>query len=163
MRCRRWLAFAAALAPSACTDPVLETKLDALGPEPGPYAPGPNHRAGAPCTVCHAEGSSARSAFDLGGTVYARASSKEGLPGVKVRLFDSEGDQLGVITNQVGNFFLREGELGAVDFPVWVELEYQGELTAMQSPMFRERSCATCHSDPPGPSHAGHVYLWDDP
>lgn len=170
--CRRWfgalrrgsLTVAAALTlASACKDPVLEARVEALGPDTGPYPAGPNHRAGAPCTLCHMEGSAASSPFDLGGTVYARVSPKQGLGGVKVRLFDNEGDELGVVTNEVGNFFLRKGELGPIDFPIWVELEYQGEVTAMQAPIFRERSCASCHTDPAGPTSPGHVYFREEP
>ncbi len=144
---------------TACKDPVLVKRAESLDPDTGPYEEGPNHRAGFPCTFCHAEGSTARSVFDIAGTVYAHAGTNEALRGVQVRLFDRDGDELTVTTNESGNFFLREGELAPVDFPIWAKLEYQGEVTAMQTPIFRERSCAACHSDPATPQSAGRVYL----
>ncbi len=34
-------------------DPVHDEEVAALGPEPGGGAPGPEHRPGQPCLVCH--------------------------------------------------------------------------------------------------------------
>lgn len=147
---------------TACEDPVLTERARSLGPDPGPYEEGPNHRAGFPCTWCHQKGSLSRPYFDLGGTVYARASSDEPLPGARVVLFDRHGKNQTLVSNQVGNFFLEEGAL-ELEFPLWVKLEYQGEVTAMQTPIFRERSCAACHMDPANSKRAGRVYLWEDP
>ncbi|MBK8994433.1 MAG: hypothetical protein IPM35_01585 [Myxococcales bacterium] len=146
---------------SACKDPTRVERAEALGPDTGPYEEGPNHRAGFPCTWCHSAGSTAESHFDIAGTVFARASTRQALPDVRVRLFDQDGDEVSVRTNVAGNFFLREGELAPVDFPIWIQLEYQGEVTAMQTPIFRERSCAGCHRTPPSPQSPGHIYVWE--
>jgi len=151
-----------ALSCTACRDPVLEERANSLGPDPGPYEEGPLHRAGFPCTWCHAAGGRTGPHFDLAGTVYARPSSNEALQGVQVHLFDSTGKQQTLVSNEVGNFFFVEGDL-TLDFPLWVKLEYQGEVTAMQTPIYRETSCATCHRDPTSPSTVGRVYLWEDP
>jgi hypothetical protein len=145
----------------ACEDPVLEARAKSLGPDKGPYEEGPYHRAGDPCTWCHTEGGSADSSFDLAGTVYARRDSTEPLPAVQVRLFDANGGQLTLESNQAGNFFVPDGEL-SLEFPMWVKLEYQGEVTAMQTPIRRERSCAACHMDPRSPTSAGRVYFVED-
>ncbi len=75
---------------------------------------------------------------------------------------DRHGKSQTLVSNQVGNFFLEEGAL-ELEFPLWVKLEYQGEVTAMQTPIFRERSCAACHMDPANSKRAGRVYLWEDP
>jgi hypothetical protein len=144
----------------ACEDPVLREHEQSLGPDTGGYPEGPYHRAGTPCTWCHAEGGSASPHFDLAGTVYSRAGSQQALAGVNVHVFDESGRQATLQSNEAGNFFLGNGDL-ELDFPLWVKLEYQGEVTAMQTPIRRERSCAACHLDPAGASSAGHVYLWE--
>lgn len=146
---------------SACEDPVLKARAESLGPDLGPYEEGPFHRAGAPCTWCHTKGGDGESKFDLAGTVYDRAGSDRALSGVQVRLFDKHGKTQTLYSNEAGNFFLSEGDL-QLDFPLWVKLEFQGETTAMQTPIFRERSCAACHMDPASPERAGRVFLWED-
>ncbi|MCK6532804.1 MAG: carboxypeptidase-like regulatory domain-containing protein [Polyangiaceae bacterium] len=154
--------LAAALVASGCRDPVLEAKADALGPDPGPYEEGPLHRAGFPCNHCHARGGRASPHFDLAGTVYADKDAAEGLEGVTVRLFDSTGRQQSVTTNAVGTFALGEGAL-ELDFPLWVRLELGDEVRSMQSPIFRERSCAACHRNPASPNRHWQVHLRGDP
>jgi hypothetical protein len=143
-----------------CKDPMLTERAESLGPDRGTYEIGPNHRAGFPCTWCHAKGSIAEPRFDLGGTVYSRADSDEALQGVRVRLFDRHGKEQTLESNQAGNFYFAEDEL-ALEFPLWVKLEYGDEVTAMQTPIFRERSCAGCHLDPASPTSAGRVYLYE--
>lgn len=158
----RWLLFVSlALCASACRDPALDAKAEALGPDYGPYEEGPLHRAGFPCTYCHAKGGKTGPHFDLAGTVYEKKDSPDGLPGVTVRLFDAKGRQQTVGTNEVGTFFLEEDEL-ELEFPLWVRLEYGDEKRCMKTPIHRERSCAACHFDPAGPSRTFRVYLRDD-
>jgi hypothetical protein len=146
-----------AVAATGCEDPVLREREKSLGPDTGAYPEGPYHRAGDPCTWCHTEGGSA-DPLDLAGTVYARKRSKEPLEGVVVRLFDRAGRQATLRSNLAGNFFFEQEEL-PLSFPLWVQLEYEGEVTAMQTPIRRERSCAACHRDPASPSSVGHVFL----
>ncbi len=145
-----------------CNDPVAQKRAESLGPDTGPYPEGPYHRAGAPCTWCHDKGSTASPHFDIAGTVYERAESEQGLEGVVVRLFDKSGRQQTVTSNLAGNFFLDDGAL-TLDFPLWVKLEYQDTTIAMQSPIFRERSCSACHLSPKGPSSVGPVFLREGP
>lgn len=145
---------------AGCDDPVLEQRRESLGPDTGNYEEGPYHRAGTPCTWCHAPGGSAEPNFDLAGTVYAHKNTTEALEGVVVRLFDSAGRQTTLTSNLAGNFFFDEDDL-SLEFPLWVQLEYQGEVTAMQTPIRRERSCGACHRDPAGPGTVGHIYLWE--
>ncbi|MBI3203700.1 MAG: hypothetical protein HYZ29_19330 [Myxococcales bacterium] len=152
----------AALFASGCRDPMLEAKADALGPDPGPYEEGEKHRAGFPCTHCHVSGGRASPHFDLAGTVYADKDAARGLEGVTVRLFDASGRQQTKATNEVGTFFFEEGEL-ELDFPLWVRIELGDEVRSMQNPIFRERSCATCHRNPAGPSRRWQVHLRGDP
>lgn len=158
---RLGLILAASVLLLSCEDPVREQRAESLGPDEGPYEEGPLHRAGDPCTWCHSKGGEDPH-FDLAGTVYARRDSKDALGGVKVRLFDEQGHEQTLVSNEVGNFFFSEGDL-ALKFPIWVKLEYQGEVTAMQTPIQRERSCAACHRHSTSPSSPGHIYLWEEP
>ena len=58
-----------ALTSLSCTDPVLDDQIEALGPETG--NPGPTHRPGQPCVLCHSQlGPASDSVFLLAGTVY---------------------------------------------------------------------------------------------
>jgi hypothetical protein len=147
---------------TACEDPVLSAKADSLGRDQGPYEAGPLHRAGDPCGWCHAKGGKAHPYFDVAGTIYAHQSSSEALPGALIHLFDRHGKQVTLQSNQTGNFFAGEGELG-LEFPLWVAVERDGKTTKMITPIFRERSCSACHLEPQSPSSAGRVFLWEDP
>jgi hypothetical protein len=145
----------------ACDDPALREKAESLGRDPGPYKNGPLHRAGQPCTWCHAEGGIARGhKLDLAGTVYVTKGQPEPLVGATIRVFDRKGRQATLYSNAAGNFFFAEGEL-TLPFPLWVEVESGGTTKPMKTPIFRERSCSACHLDPAGPSSAGPVYLID--
>lgn len=155
------LALLTALLASGCEDPTSAARIESLGPEPGDYPVGPSHRPGQPCTWCHSEGGNAEP-FDLAGTIFLRPGSRAPATSVRVRLFGPDGKQRSALTNDAGNFFFRRGELG-LSHPLWVKLEGQGQLRAMQTPLRRERSCAGCHRDPAGPSSAGHIYLLEDP
>lgn len=146
----------------ACEDPVHADKVDALGPEPGPYEKGPLHRAGQPCTVCHGGKGPGGPTFDIAGTVFLSPSVTQGVWGAKVVLYDKHGNQDAYVTNEVGTFFAEEGHL-TLDFPLWVAIEANGKRVRMQTPIFRETACAACHADPAGPSSVGHVYLEETP
>lgn len=147
---------------SACRDPTLDAKIEALGPDPGPYEEGEKHRAGFPCTWCHSRAGGTDPYFDLAGTVYEDKDAPVGLPGVTVRLFDGKGRQKAIETNEVGTFFVEEGAL-KLEFPLWVRLEHGNETRLMTTPIFRERSCAACHRDPTGPSRRWRIHLKGDP
>ncbi len=143
-----------------CRDPVADARVDSLGPEPGPYEQGPDHRPGQPCTWCHRPGGESPH-FDLAGTVFLRSDSKEPARSVVVQLFDSSGRTRTRVTGVSGNFHFEEDEL-ELEFPLWVRLEFEGQVRAMHTPIFRERSCGACHGDPASPSKAGHVFLLED-
>lgn len=159
---RLLLLSALAWLPLGCDDPALQAKADALGPDPGPYEEGPLHRAGFPCTYCHAKGGKTGPHFDLAGTIYSEHDSTEGRAGVTVRLFDRNGRQQTAKTNEVGTFFFEEGEL-ELEFPLWVRVEDGERTRQMETPIHRERSCAACHRNPAGPSRRWQVYLGKDP
>lgn len=154
--------LALALGGVACEDPVHDERVDALGPEPGPYPQGPLHRAGQPCTVCHGGKGPGSPTFDLAGTVFVSKNDRRGLVGAKVILYDQFGNTDAYFTNEVGTFIADEGFL-SLDFPLWVALELNGERVRMKTPIFRETACGTCHADPASQDSVGHVYFEDAP
>ncbi|MBK7586388.1 MAG: hypothetical protein IPI67_40145 [Myxococcales bacterium] len=145
---------------SACQDPVHSAKVDALGPEPGPDGPGPFHRPGQPCTVCHGGLGPGKPEFELAGTVFESPDSVTGVDGVRVFLMDKHGNTDSLWSNWVGNFFATAGEL-TVQRPFWVRLESGDHTIEMKTPVERATACAECHSDPASQSSAGHVYLYE--
>ena len=156
-----WFGLVLVAVAAGCTDPVAEQRVDSLGPEPGTYPQGPNHRPGQPCTWCHGEGGG-EEPFDLAGTVFLRTGSKQPAPAVRVRIFDRQGREHSKLTSESGNFFFAEGEL-ELDYPLWVKIEGGGQVRSMRTPIYRESSCAGCHGESASPSSAGVVYLEEDP
>jgi hypothetical protein len=137
-------------------DPMRDRAEDALGPEAPGETPGPTHRAGQPCAVCHREDGPAR-AFVAAGTIFERRGERKGAEGVIVELTDRFGARRVVMTNAAGNFFVNRDDWPAA-FPVGVRLVVDGQPRAMQTVIQRESSCAKCHSDPSGPTSAGALY-----
>jgi hypothetical protein len=160
----RSLAAPAALAGLAllgCRDPAVEAEIAALGPEAAAVPVGPLHRPNQPCLVCHQEGGNA-SAFLFGGTVYFDGTDSRPVANVAVVFLDSAGRIHRTLTNCAGNFFVRTTDW-EVRLPVWTSLVAGEHTIHMESPIFREGSCAACHFRPAGPRSAGHVFLSDDP
>jgi hypothetical protein len=160
------LVLAAAAGPTSCgnplnDDPVRDESIAALGPEPGDVRPGPLHRPGQPCVVCHSDAGNAPS-FSLGGTVYVDKDSRVPVSDVAMVVIDAKNLIFKTNTNCAGNFFVRTAEFSP-HYPIWLSLRAPGVARDMDSPVYREGSCAPCHSDPRSPTSAGHVYLVDDP
>jgi hypothetical protein len=140
----------------ACADPVRDAAIADLGAESPGVPVGPLHRPGQPCLACH--NADEASAFSVAGTVYAREGTHTPLKDVGVRLVDAAGRKFDATTNCAGNFFVRPSEF-VVQYPLWVTLAVGEHTIDMESPVFREGSCAPCHSDPKGPASAGPVYF----
>lgn len=159
---RRLLSLLLLVAASfGCTDPVWDERVKSLGPEPGPHPEGPLHRPGQPCTWCHRSGGEAEPAFALAGTAFVRASSPEPLVGATVHIFESSGRRVSLPTNAAGSFYLSSDV--KLDYPLWIRLEHGGVTRTMQSPIFRESSCAPCHLREAGPTSPGPIVLEDPP
>lgn len=139
--------------------------------------PGPLHRPGQPCLVCHsgahpAEGTS----FEVAGTIYERATDRYGVAGVLVTLEDAEGPYAQVVTNRTGNFMVaREGDdddesdEGMVSVrrafvpPLRVTIQRDGIERSMRSFVWREGSCSRCHRADEAVDSPGRVVLEDSP
>jgi mono/diheme cytochrome c family protein len=145
----------------ACHDPVKEQAKAALGPEDPAVPPGPLHRPNQPCLVCHGAGGEAPT-MAFAGTVYLDPDGRIAAPNADIVVVDAMGREQRVRSNCAGNFFLEDrGDWPR--FPVWTSAEVGEHRIDMESPIYREGSCAACHGDPAGPSSAGHVFLTDDP
>jgi len=162
----RTLALLAALAllgTASCSDPVRDDAIARLGGEQPGVPEGPLHRPGQPCVLCHDGSGPGDSDFAFAGTVYQTDGPPIPLSGAIVRLIDSRGVKYETATNCAGNFSVQKTDYEPV-FPVWAKVIYgvAGGVPVEQvmgSPIYRERSCATCHFDPKGRESTGHVFL----
>jgi hypothetical protein len=157
-------AVAAALATISlgCEDPVRARAEAALGPEKPGVPVGPLHRPGQPCLVCHDPEGKGAQAFAMAGTVYADEDALVPVNDATVVLQDGFGHTQTASTNCAGNFMLRPGEL-TLPYPIWVTVQGAGQTIDMESPIYRDGSCASCHTEPKGPTSAGHVFLLAEP
>lgn len=159
----RGLLFAGAFLAVACGDPVRDDAISALGREAPGVKPGPLHRPGQPCVLCHDGSGPGDSVFSLGGTVYQNPADRTPLANALVKVIDSKGNTYQTATNCAGNFFVLESDFQPA-YPMWVKLVFgqagPGPLEIkMGSAIFREPSCGKCHTDPVGRESVGHVYF----
>jgi hypothetical protein len=150
------------LAMTACADPVRDQEIAALGPETPGVKRGPLHRPGQPCLLCHDATGNRDTPFAVAGTVYATADKPTPLNNVQVKLTDSAGQQFTVRSNCAGNFYVSP-HVFSPHYPLWVTVAAEDQSIDMESLVYRDGSCASCHTDPKNPSSAGHVFLLDDP
>jgi hypothetical protein len=144
----------------SCVDESHELQVQALGGEAPGVSPGPLHRPGQPCLVCHgSEGPSSHS-FVMAGTVYATQGQTAPGVGVQVFLEDATGASVSINTNEAGNFYIPTGEWSPL-FPVWVPKMTMGQSTpaSMQTRIGRDGSCADCHTLTPSPTSPGPVWM----
>jgi hypothetical protein len=165
---RLLLVVCAAIASAvACKDPIPSSQKDELGDEDPGYSPGPYHRAGQPCLVCHSE-RGGETEFTIAGTIFASPTRQVGVDATEIRLTDADGTQFIAKTNCVGNFFVKPSEW-TPKFPVLVTVAKNGTRHSMQSAIGRDGSCAHCHSRKIPVEHPerelSHIYLFggDEP
>jgi hypothetical protein len=155
-----WLACA--VLASACSDPVHEARITALGPEDPTLEPGALHRPGQPCLACHDGTQPDTTRYSIAGTVYWQRDARVGAPAVSVQLVDSRGERFRARTNCAGNFFVTPGEFEPL-FPLWTSLQWNDYVIDMQSPIGRHGSCASCHAAPASQALSDPVYLYTLP
>jgi mono/diheme cytochrome c family protein len=143
---------------ASCMDPVHSRAVDDLGPEEGGIKPGPRHRAGQPCVVCHGNAGPGSPEFSLAGTVYAVQGQPEPAQGVTVKMTDSKNRTVTKVTNDVGNFYVNFAEF-APSYPVFVEIAQNGQTVKMTSRIGGKGSCAECHLGKGDPGHMPAVYF----
>jgi hypothetical protein len=142
-------------------DPVHDEAVSDLGPETAGAPPGPLHRPGQPCLVCH-DGSTAKPAMSVAGTVYAVVGGGAPFSGATVSLTAEDGSTASASTNTVGNFYVLRDAWQPL-YPLRVTVSYGALTSAMSTLIGRSGSCATCHVDPPTRLSAGRVYLAASP
>lgn len=171
----------AAVAAACNADPVHARQVQALGPEAPGVVPGPNHRAGQPCLVCHGPEGPASTQFLIAGTVFYGPSSTPtavpvGVENANVTIEDDTTATFTFTTNCVGNFYVRAQDWpapGGPQFPLLVTISGtnkagQTVTDSMQGRIGRDGSCGSCHRlddlpndyDTPGLVHLVGV---DDP
>jgi hypothetical protein len=156
-------ALVGAIAP-ACGNPVIDTKIEALGGEQAGVPPGPYHRPGQPCTLCHSDYYGVSPKIVIGGTVFADLNSFKTVEDVEVVLTDSIGETRTLVTNCIGNFYIT-ADTWNPQFPLAAEIRFPvyntdgteqtdptdkskviRKVKAMGSVISRDGSCASCHS-----------------
>jgi hypothetical protein len=155
--------LAIALASASCNDPVHDDYVSALGGEINGVGPGPRHRPGQPCLVCHDGRGPGKPDFSVAGTVYATRSGTAALEGATVTLQDATGAMHVAKTNDVGNFYITKSEWSPA-FPLFVRLESNGKKKIMQTRIGRDADCGYCHSGPRpkgDPLHVPPVFMED--
>jgi hypothetical protein len=153
----------------SCADPVLSDAVDAQGNETSGIDKGEFHRAGQPCVTCHQEGGPASDfPFTVAGTVFAQPLRQVGVESAEIRMTDADGTKHMAKTNCVGNFFVTAKDWQP-KFPILVEIAKNNVRRSMRSPIGRDASCGSCHTqelEPSDPlSQVGHIYLFatDEP
>jgi hypothetical protein len=148
-----------ASAGSAC-DPVRNDQIAALGGEVGGVGPGPSHRPGQPCLLCHDGKLGNPLEFAVAGTVFRLASTREPVSGATVTLKGADGSTYDATTNEAGNFYVEPSQWTPL-YPLHVSITAEGHTVEMKTHIGRDGSCAGCHFDPAGPGSYGHVSLVD--
>jgi hypothetical protein len=146
----------------ACGDPVNDALVASLGPEAPGVPPGPLHRPGQPCLACHHDGQPEAGSFSLAGTIYREKGRRDPIGKVEVLVLDARGRRFSAHSNCAGNFYVRPEEFMPAT-PFWLTLKLGDQSIDMESPVFREGSCATCHAETLGPRSAGLVFMADEP
>lgn len=151
-------------AATACQDAVHDQEVAALGGEAPGVSPGPDHRPGQPCTVCHGGQGPAKVTFTLAGTVFMDPSGKAPAVGAELQFEDASGATYHVQTNNAGNFYLQAGDWQPT-FPLSVPLlSYSSSggmptTAAMNTNDNRDTSCASCHTLTSSQNSPGPVYV----
>lgn len=154
MNARIALAFSLALGAIACGNPVPDAKIDALGPEIDGVKPGPYHRPGQPCVLCHGPYHGSSPELSVAGTVFAHdtadANARIPVNNVTVTITDSFSDTRTVQTNCAGNFFIKHDDWQP-GFPLAVRIncppppKQEAQSQSMSTRIGRDGSCGSCH------------------
>jgi hypothetical protein len=160
---------------SACGNPAIDARIEALGEEKADVPPSEFHRPGQPCVLCHSTYEAAEPEITVGGTIFASPSKTLGvLPTAvekaTVTLIDAEGEVRTVTTNCAGNFFLTKEQWNP-SFPLRVEVSYPAPgggtqvkpAPPMSSRISRDGSCAGCHAGPVNQGTPGYVFCEENP
>jgi hypothetical protein len=155
---RAFVFFACALALVSCIDPVHDDAVTALGGEASGVRPGPTHRPGQPCLVCHGGHGPGSPEMSVAGTVVGTRGSTQGVSGVTVTLTDATGVTKTLRSNGAGNYYFFKTEWDPA-FPLSASVASGSTQQVMKSQIEREGSCATCHAGTGDATHMPAVFV----
>lgn len=141
----------------AACDPVLDNAVAALGGEASRVRPGPTHRPGQPCLLCHDGELGDPRAFSIAGTVFLDPSDVQPAVGARLKLMAADGSSFTLSSNRAGNFYIEPAAWTPV-YPLQVSIDFESQTVSMVSNIGRNGACAGCHVDPAGSASPGHVY-----
>jgi hypothetical protein len=151
------VAFSSWLLCLAACDPVLDRGIAALGGEAPGVRPGPLHRPGQPCLLCHDGALGDPRAFSVAGSVVRDAVDERAAVGARVQLKAADGSRFTLVSNEAGNFYVEPGAWKPV-YPLQVSIDFESQTVSMVSNIGRDGACAGCHVDPVGSASPGHLY-----
>ncbi|HVU01689.1 MAG TPA: hypothetical protein VHE30_08055 [Polyangiaceae bacterium] len=154
-------AWVAALLLVGCGDPVHDDAVSALGPEVNGVGPGPMHRPGQPCLVCHGGQGPGHPDFALGGTVFDGVSSSTPVPNARVRVVGADSRVLELVTNCAGNFWIDASDFGLA-FPAGAAVTTDHSARVMLTAMHRSGSCGDCHRGEASSASPGRLWVAPD-
>jgi hypothetical protein len=140
----------------AC-DPVQSDAIAALGGEAQGVRPGPLHRPGQPCLLCHDGAPGDPGEFSVAGTVFQNPADPQAARGARVELKAADGSSSTQTTNAAGNFYIP-ARSWQPRYPLQVSVSFESFKVSMTSNIGRDGACASCHFDPAGTDSPGHVY-----
>ena len=174
---------AAAAAITGCPDAEHDREVAALGGEAPGVSPGPTHRPGQPCLVCHGGIGPAKVQLSVAGTVFAyRYDPAQTFQGAQVQLEDATGYLWHATTNSAGNFFILQSDWSPT-YPLFVQSVMDPSQTVnmlsggrcaqtyvpcgsnccrgqtMITLDNRNGSCAGCHGLAQGTDSVGPIYV----
>lgn len=171
----------AAAALASCGDPAHDNAVNALGPEKPGVSPGPTHRPGQPCVICHGGSGPGNPQFSIGGTVYAVKGQTDPLVNATVHLTDATGSTRTATTNAAGNFYITLSQWAPLPPIAKISVDC-GPLTStspytcgptdpntpsltatMNTHIGRDGSCAGCHFGVRSATTPGPIYVASDP
>jgi hypothetical protein len=141
---------------SCSLDPTHDEAQNDLGDEAPGISPGPLHRPGQPCLICH-DGSTAPD-WSVAGTITGVLGTPTGLNGATVLLTDANLSTFTITSNEVGNFYV-EPSRWVPTYPVKVTLTYGSITSTMTTIIGRDGSCAGCHASAASRISPGPVYV----
>lgn len=143
---------------AACTDPLHDAAVEALGPEEPAVPAGPLHRPGQPCLTCHEDRGPADTRFSFAGTVFTTPEGDAPVCGATIRITNADGAAWDVRSNSAGNFYVYSDDFEA-RFPARTTVRTALGETVMRTDMNRSGSCGECHRGVPSRDTPGAVWV----
>ena len=141
-----------AAAALSCANPVHTDAVAAQGGDSsGEFngiSPGPTHRAGQQCMVCHG-GDGPGPNFSFAGTIYITRGQPDPAVNATISITDENNQTHDLISNDVGNFYITKDDWDA-EMPAnvkvsWTDSTGRKSDHPMISRIGNNGGCATCH------------------